>query len=115
MLLYCLRAMLNERLQEWLNLSGTSRAELAAKLNVGKRTVDSWLGKVHRPIPARLQATIERIIAPPAEPGCIAMQISFTDEEWAKLTSNLPDGIDKAEVVKQRFMAIINALELPKQ
>lgn len=107
--------MLNERLQEWLNLSGTTRAELAQKLNVGKRTVDSWLGKVHRPIPARLKGTIERIIAPSAEPGCIAAQLSFTDEEWERLTSDIPDGVDKVEFVKQRFMAVINAMQLPKQ
>lgn len=107
--------MLNERLQEWLNLSGTTRAELAQKLNVGKRTVDSWLGKVHRPIPARLKGTIERIIAPPAEPGCIAAQLTFTDEEWERLTSGLPDNVDKVEFVKQRFMAVINAMQMPKQ
>ena len=106
--------MLNERLQEWLNLSGTSRAELASKLHVGKRTVDSWLGKVHRPIPARLRSTIERLIAPPAEPGCIPLQLTFTDEEWERLTFDIPEGVNKEEVVKQRFMAVISALKLPK-
>lgn len=113
-LLYFFPVMLNERLQEWLNLSGTSRAALAEKLNVGKRTVDSWLGKVHRPIPARLKTTIERIIAPPAKPGCIAAQLNFNEEEWERLTAGLPDDIDKVEFVKQRFMAIINAMQMPK-
>lgn len=106
--------MLNERLQEWLNLSGTSRAELAAKLHVSPRTVESWLGRVHRPIPARLRSTIERLIAPPAEPGCIPLQLTFTDEEWERLTFDIPEGVNKEEVIKQRFMAVISALKLPK-
>ena len=108
-------AMLNERLQEWLNLSGTSRAELAAKLHVSPRTVESWLGRKHRPIPARLTTTIERIITPPAEPGCIPLQLTFTDEEWERLTFDIPDGVDKEDVIKKRFMAVINALRLPEK
>lgn len=114
-LLYFSLAMLNERLQEWLNLSGTTRAELAKKLHVHKRTVESWLGRVHRPIPNRLRATIEKMIAPPAEPGCIPVSITFSPEEWEKMTAHIPDGSDKKETLKQQMLAMISALELPKK
>ena len=107
--------MLNERLQEWLNLSGTTRAELAEKLHVHKRTVESWLGRVHRPIPNRLRATIEKMIAPPAEPGCVPVSITFSPEEWEKMTAHIPDGSDKKETLKQQMLAMISALELPKK
>lgn len=113
-MLYSSLAMLNERLQEWLNLSGTTRAELAEQLHVNKRTVDSWLGRVHRPIPARLRATIEKLIAPTADPGCLPVNITFTESEWESLTSHLPSDCDKKEVFKQQILAMINALKLPK-
>jgi transcriptional regulator with XRE-family HTH domain len=113
-MLYSFLAMLNERLQEWLNLSGTTRAELAEKLHVNKRTVDSWLGKVHRPIPQRLRATIAKLIAPVAEPGCLPVTISFTEEEWEAVTSHLPSDCDKKETFKQQMIAMIEALKLPR-
>lgn len=101
-------------LQEWLNLSGTTRSELAEQLHVNKRTVDSWLGRVHRPIPARLRTTIEKLISPAIAPDCLSVNVTFTEAEWEALTSHIPDDFDKKKVFKQQVLAMINALKLPK-
>lgn len=101
--------MLSERLQDWLNRTGTSREELADKLHVSKRTVESWLGRVHRPIPAAKRATIEAIISPKSEPGHVAVDFNFTLEEWEEVTSDIRDGVDKQEVVKNKLLAFIRA------
>ena len=111
---YYLRAMLNERLQNWLILTGTSRIQLAELLHISPRTVEGWLGKKPRPIPARLHNTLERLIAPPAEPGCIPLQLRLTEEQWERFTAHIPDGLNKKEVLIKQLMAMLNALELPK-
>lgn len=106
--------MLNERLQIWLNETGTTRQELAERLHISHRTVEGWLGKKPRPIPQRMHATIERLIAPVPEPGCIPVQLVFSDDQWERLTAHLPDGSDKKELLKQQIMALLEALQLPK-
>ena len=104
--------MLNERLQDWLTRTGTSRADLADKLHVSKRTVESWLGRVHRPIPANKRATIEALIAPKSESGHMAVDLHFTPEEWEEITRDIPDGVDKEEAVKAKLLAFIRAARI---
>ena len=101
--------MLNKRLQTWLALSGTSRAELAAMLHISPRTVDGWLGSVQRPIPHRMHAAIEKIIEPSPEPGHIARIVAFTPEEWAMLETLVPEGQDKQEYIKKMILGVIVA------
>ena len=105
--------MLNDRIQAWLIKEGKSRSEFAEMLHISPRTVDGWLGKVQRPIPHKMHEAIELIIAPPSDPGCIAQEIAFSAEEWALLTKNLPEGVNKNEAVKQYVMGIIKAAQLP--
>ena len=105
--------MLNRRLQDWLTQTGTSRAQLAEQLHVSVRTVESWLGhKNPRPIPRNKVDTIERIIAPKSDPGCIAVQLHFPVEKWERITANLPPGVDPSEAVTQQLMALIDAANI---
>lgn len=105
--------MLKTRLRVWLAESKTSRAELAEMLGVKLRTVEGWLGKKGRDIPLTKAELIEKIIKPANEPGCIAVSVSFTPEQWEMLTKNLPEGADKQEAVKQYIMGMIKAARLP--
>lgn len=104
--------MLSERLQDWLTRTGTSREELAEKLHVSKRTVDSWLGRVHRPIPATKRATIEALISPKSEHGHVAIDFCFTDEEWTEITRDIEPGLNKEEVIKARLLSFIRAARI---
>lgn len=104
--------MLNERLQNWLTRTGTTREELANILHVSKRTVDSWLGRVHRPIPATKRATIEAIISPKSEPGHIAVAFTFSDKEWEEITRDIPEGANKEEIVKAKLLAFVRAAHI---
>lgn len=106
--------MLNERIQEWLNLTGITRQQFADTLHVSKRTVEGWLGNKPRPIPAKLHSTIEKLMTPPAEPGCIPLQLFFSDEKWKKLTAHIPDGPDKKAILANQIMALLDAIQLPK-
>ena len=105
--------MLNDRLQQWLTETGTSRADFAEKVHVSKRTVDNWLGKKHRPIPAAKRAIVEKIIAPKNAPGCIAVNFSFSEEKWEALTGHLPEGVDKVEYITNLLNSIIAAAKIP--
>ncbi len=105
--------MLNEKLQDWLNRTGTSRQQLADQLHVSRRTVESWLGRKHRPIPAAKVSTIERLIAPASAPGHIAVDFTFTEAEWEEITRGIPDGVDKEEAIKAKLLAFMRAARLP--
>ena len=108
--------MLKKRLQDWLTKTGTSRADLATQLHVSVRTVESWLGQKNtRPIPKNKRDIIEDIIRPKHEPGCIAQQLTFTDEEWKLLTEDLPEGVDVHEVLKEMVIALRKATQIPKR
>lgn len=107
--------MLKERLKIWLVKTGTTREELAAKLNLSRRTVEGWLQKSNpRPLPLRLRPAIEELIAPTAEPGCIPVELTFTDEQWERLTAHIPDGPNKKEQLVKQIMAMLEAMQLPK-
>ena len=107
--------MLKERLKIWLIKTGTTRDELAAKLNLSRRTVEGWLQKSNsRPLPLRLRPLIEEIIAPKAEPGCIPVELKFTDEQWSRLTAHIPEGPHKKELLIKQLMAMLEAMQLPK-
>ena len=106
--------MLKDRLQHWLTQTGTSRAELAEKLHVSKRTVDNWLGQKSRPIPGSKQAVIEAIIAPQSLPGHIAVNIPFTEDQWQIIADSIPEGVDKKEYVKNILLAMFKAARIPE-
>lgn len=105
--------MLHKRLQHWLTETGTSRAELAEKLHVKPRTVESWLGqKPKRPIPKNKVAIIESIIQPHTEEGEIHLTLRLSPEQWEELTKDLPPGADVAEAMKKRLLAFLRAAKI---
>lgn len=110
---YNVRAMLKERLRLWLAETKTSRAELAEKLGVKLRTVEGWLGKKGRPIPLTKTELIEKLIKPTNAPGCIAVSVSFTPEQWEELTKDMPEGADKQKLLVERLLAFTRAARLP--
>jgi transcriptional regulator with XRE-family HTH domain len=107
--------MLKERLRLWLAETKTSRAELAEKLGVKLRTVEGWLGKKGRQIPLTKTALIEKLIKPANAPGCIAVSVSFTPEQWEELTKDMPEGADKQKLLVERLLAFTRAARLPNE
>lgn len=105
--------MLNDRIQTWLIQEGKTRAEFAELLHISPRTVEGWLGKKQRPIPRKMHEAIEQIIAPAFEPGCIAVNVTFTDEQWEEITKDMPETADKKKLVVERMLAFIRAARLP--
>lgn len=105
--------MLKTRLRVWLAESKTSRAELAEMLGVKLRTVEGWLGKKGRDIPLTKAELIEKIIKPANEPGCIAVSVSFTPEQWEEVTKDMPENADKKKLAVERMLAFIRAARLP--
>ncbi len=85
-------------------------------LQLSPRTVEGWLQPASpRAIPHRLRPYIEELIAPPAEPGCIPVELKFTDEQWERLTAHIPDGPHKKELLIKQLMAMLEAMQLPKE
>lgn len=110
---YFVVVMLHKRLQTWLTETGTSRAELAERLHVKPRTVESWLGqKPKRPIPKNKVAIIESMIQPQQEDGEIPLTLRLSPEQWEELTRDLPAGADVAEAMKNRLLAFIRAAKI---
>ena len=105
--------MLLEQLRKWLRETGTSRQDLAEKLFVSPVTVDGWLLQRNpRPIPLKKQAAIRALIAPGSDSGHVAVDFCFTDEEWAEITRDIPDGVNKEEAVKAKLLAFIRAARI---
>ena len=105
--------MLLEQLRKWLRETGTSRQDLAEKLFVSPVTVDGWLLQRNpRPIPLKKQAAIRALIAPGSDSGHVAVDFNFTPEEWAEITREIPDGVNKEEAVKAKLLAFIRAARI---
>ena len=110
---YFVAVMLNKRLQNWLTETGTTRAELAEKLHVKPRTVDSWLGQKNlRPIPKNKVEIIERMIKPQVADGEIPLTLRLSPEQWEELTKDLPPGTDVAAAMKKRLLAFLRAAKI---
>jgi transcriptional regulator with XRE-family HTH domain len=107
--------MLNDRIAAWLVIQRKTREELAGMLNISPRTIDGWLSSQKRPIPARMHAAIEEIIAPKSEPGCILLQLNIPDEVWKGVKERLHIDSDEEakEVAAQQMLAFFRALQVP--
>lgn len=105
---------LNNRLKSWMKETKTTRAEVAKALGISPRTVEGWLSpSVNRHIPFKKMKAVEQLIAPTNMPGHIAVQVTFTDEEWEELTKGLPDYVDKVAFVRSKMLALIEAAKWP--
>ena len=102
------------QLKVWLSQNQMSQRTLAATLGVSESAIYGWCSK--KAIPEKRWLQMKDIFCKDSEqpePGCIAVQIEFSDEEWEKIASTIPDGIDKVEFVKQTMLRLIKAARLP--
>lgn len=102
------------QLKVWLSQNSMSQKTLAATLGVSEAAVYGWCSN-HK-IPDKRWEQMQEIFCQDSEkpePGCIAVQIEFSDEEWEKIASTIPDGVDKVEFVKETMLRLIKAARLP--
>jgi hypothetical protein len=102
------------QLKVWLSQNQMSQKTLAATLGVSESAVYGWCSN-HK-IPDKRWQEMKSLFCKDSEqpePGCIAVQVEFPDDEWEKITATIPDGIDKVEFVKQTMLRLIKAARLP--
>ena len=91
-----------------------SKKELAAMLGVSESAIYGWFSNAK--IPEKRWNEMKNYFCKDSEqpePGCMAVQVEFSDEEWEKLAATIPDNIDKIEFVKKTMMQLIKAARLP--
>lgn len=114
--IYILVMLTHEKIKTWLRQSGMTRAELASKLMVTKRTVDGWLSSGN-PIPAKKLAMIERLMRGLPE-STLPLPADFeiyVKNEAEKLKKNIDDfviAIIKKAMRKTKYEGITDIVEL---
>lgn len=103
------------QLEVWLSQKKMSKKELAAKLGVTESAVYGWFSNTRIPEKRwqEMKAFFCKDFEQP-EPGCIAVEVSFSEEDWQKLTADIPDGTDKVDFMRQAMMRLIKAARLPE-
>lgn len=107
----------NERrriqLDVWLSQSRMSKKELAAMIGVSESAVYGWFSNAK--IPEKRWTEMKDYFCKGEEhpnPGCIAVQVEFSDEDWANISATFPDGVDKIEYAKKTMQNLIKAARL---
>lgn len=101
------------QLKVWLSQNQMSQKTLATTLGVSESAIYGWCSK--KLIPEKRWQQMKDLFCKDSEqpePGCIAVQIEFSDEEWEKIASTIPDGVDKVAFVKNTMMKLIRAARL---
>lgn len=99
----------------WLSQRKMSKKELAQILEVGESSVYGWFSNTK--IPEKRWIQIKKLLCNESEapePGCIAVNLSMSPEQWEELTKDMPEGSDKQKLLLDRMIAFTRAARLPK-